>query len=242
MNGALSDTLREAWVVTAIVGALWFGCYLYEIGFMVRFGIPPMLADIGFSRPLAAGLVAGPAGAAAASLILWPRRAAGRASREERSYLPLAALVALAVSVAALLIEDPAPTLLDGPPYGTGAHPVELVLGLSLAFYAALLFARHATLARSGRFGAIAQSSLLILLLALLPVGLGWMGAGSKMENRRSFLYLADRPDYVLVRLYEDKAIFVRYERATRRFVPDYLMHRFDGPGNAYLTRRPPAG
>src|SRR5690606_27160715 len=60
VSAALRDTLREARFFGGLIGALWFACYLYELGFLARFGVPPMLAEIGFSWPLGAVLLAGP--------------------------------------------------------------------------------------------------------------------------------------------------------------------------------------
>ena len=232
--------MREARCVGGLIGGLWFACHLYEIGFLARFGVPGILAEVGFSRVLAAGLTAAPAGALAAALLVAALGCRGRcAILPVTAFTALTGILVLALTMAAGLVDDPALVALGGR-IDLGVHPVALVLYLCLILYAGLLFLRFRELLRQGAPRGVILASLLILLLMLLPVGLGWLGGGAKMENRRSFLYLADRPDYVLIRLYWDKAVFVRYDRTARRFGQDWLVHRLDDPEQAYVTLRPP--
>lgn len=240
MRSDLGDLLREARFAAGLLGALWLACYLYELGFLARFGVPVGLAEIGFSRPLCIALVAGPLGALLAALLLW--RCGGLCSAaRDRLFTALCLLLALAAAGAAVLIEDPVPILLAAD-FDFGFNPVRLVLFFCLILYAALLFARYRRFLREGEPGRVVQSSLLLLALIAAPVALGWHGAGNKAENRRSFLYLVERPDYVLVRLYDDKAVFVRYDKRTGRFGSDWLVHGFDDPQSAYVTLRPANG
>ena len=241
MNTTIQDTLREAWFAASVIAGLWFACYLYELGFLARFAVPPLFADIGFSRPLAAALVLGPASAGTAALLLWPARA-GSGARQQTgpAYPALWGLLALTFILGVAFLADPTPLVL-ATDYHVNLNPAGLILALSLAAATALLFAKFRASAQEGNFGAILQSSLLIMLLLAVPIGLGWMGAGYKMQNRRSFFYLVDRSDYVLVRLYDEKAVFVRYDAAAGRFTPDYVVHGLDEPVNLYLTRRPGA-
>lgn len=237
MSEAFQDILREAWFAVAVIAGLWFGCYLYEIGFLARFGVPPLVAEVGFSRQLATILVAGPAAAGAAALLLWPVRvlAIAGATQMEAGYPALWGVLALGVCLAGA---EPAGLFLaDG--YDLDLNPIKLVLAGALIAATALLFTRFRTSARQGDFGGIAQYSLLVLLFTLVALGLGWMGAGHKMENRRSFFYLAERPDYVLIRLYDERAVFARFDRATGRFEPDYLISRDEDSTRTQVTRRP---
>ncbi len=235
MSAALRDTLREARFFGGLIGALWFACYLYELGFLARFGVPPMLAEIGFSWPLGAVLLAGPAAALPAAALL--RLAGG--CRPEALFTTVTATLALGLALGAAAVGRPMLALLTGVPPRPPLHPIKLTLFLCLVFYVGLLFTRFRQMIAWRAFGAVAQSSLLILLLAAVPVGLGWFGGGKKMENRRSFLYLVDRPDFVLVRLYDDKAVFVRYDARAGAFGRDWLIHRFADPNDAYVTLRP---
>src|SRR3546814_19184220 len=55
--------------------------------------------------------------------------------------------------------------------------------------------------ARDGEAPQVCQASLFVLLLLLVPIGFGWLGAGRKAESSNTFLYLVDDPDFVLVRI-----------------------------------------
>src|SRR3546814_6187924 len=62
------DLGREALFAGGFVGVLWFAAYLYELGFLVRFGVPPTLADVGFPKLLTVAFFLAPAGAFLGSL------------------------------------------------------------------------------------------------------------------------------------------------------------------------------
>src|SRR3546814_4024079 len=95
---------------------------------------------------------------------------------------------------------------------------------------------------REGEAPRVCQASLFVLLLLLVPIGFGWLGAGRKAESSNTFLYLVDNPDFVLVRIYDEQAVFVRYDRTRRTFGEAYRIVSF-GPGReAFVSFRSARG
>lgn len=239
-SDAQGGILTEVALVGGTVAALYFAAYLYEIGFLWRLGLPVILAEIGFSRSLAIIAIAAPAGCCLTGSVLRLRAlAAGGPALHRSGSQPVMALAAITVIVAVLIFAAPRGYFLDSAlmEYGNGGFGILrglVFLGgiLAVAYfqdYAGGLFSR----AEPGR---IALASLLLLLMCALAVGLGWRGAGVKESRPRTFLYLSGS-DLALVRLYPDKAVFLRYDESRSRFGGDYHVRHFDDAESAGLAR-----
>lgn len=224
MNGSRGantlDLGREAIFAGGFIGVIWFGAYLYEFGFLARFGVPPTLADVGFPKTLTLAFLLGSAGGFLGSLGLI---LAGMVEGDMRSAFVAAALAA-AMTIAAYGVA------LDGwavPIVMSAESPLmpawlRLPLIACVIVVAARIASTWLSLSRRGEPLRICRNALLALLMMFVPMAFGWMGGTRKVEARGTFLYLAEDPDFVLVRLYDEQAVFVRYDRSTRTFRDQY--------------------
>ncbi len=234
------DLGREALFAGGFIGVLWFAAYLYELGFLARFGVPPTLADVGFPKVLTVAFVVAPAAAFAASFGLL---LAGYVHGDLRTlFLAVAAACALAIVGYGLGLDGwPGPMLLASkpdlmPPW------LQLLLGVCVIVVAGHLGAGWFARMRTGDSVGVCLVALLTILAMLVPIGFGWLGAARKAEGKRTFLYLADDPGYVLVRIYDDRAVFVRYDRQKGIFDRDYRIKTFGSDREAMVSFRPSGG
>ncbi|MFN4088993.1 MAG: hypothetical protein ACK4QW_08135 [Alphaproteobacteria bacterium] len=236
-RAAAYDVGREAIFAGGFIGVVWFGAYLYELGFLARFGVPPTLADVGFPKSLTVAFVLGSLGALVGSLGLM---LAGLVEGDLRApFLAAAAAGTLLLGAYGLGLEGWAvPLLMSGTP-----EIMPLWLRVLLAGCVIVVAAQVASgwLDRmaEGEAPRVCRGALIAVLLMLVPAWFGWMGAERKAEARTTFLYLVDDPDYVLIRIYDDHAIFVRYDRSSRTFRDDYRAVPLGGAGEAFVSFRP---
>lgn len=233
LAGAVRDLLGEALWIGGLVGGLWFASWLYEVGFMARFHLPATLVDIGLPIGLPVLFVGGVLAAGAVGLLMLGTGAPPGA------FTPVAVLTGLVglLALGAQLPENIGVLLLSPLPPAFDANLGRLALIACLVVYAARFFARCADWGRHAGHPRIAQASALAVALLALPVWLGWYGGERKAASPRSFFYLAEDRAFVLVRIYDEKAVFVRRDPATGTFDREYRILRFGDGADIYITR-----
>jgi len=233
---ATLDVGREALFAGGFIGVLWFAAYLYELGFLARFGVPPTLADVGFPKALTLAFLLGSAGGFLGSLCLM---LAGLIEGDLRT-----PFLAAAVGAALLLVAYGLG--LDGwaLPLALSAEPrlmpfwLRVLLVLCVIVVAARIASLWLSLIGEGQPIQVCQASFLALALMFVPITFGWFGAVRKAESKNTFLYLVDDANYVLVRLYDDLAIFVRYDAATQVFEEEYRVVPLGQGKEAFVSFR----
>jgi len=236
-RAATLDVGREALFAGGFIGILWFAAYLYELGFLVWFGVPPTLADVGFPKSLTLAFLVGSAGGFLGSLVLM---LAGLIEGDLRTPCLAAGLgAALLILAYGLGLEGWAMPLTMAAEPKLMPFWLRVPLVLCVIVVAARIAALWFDLLRDGEPAQVCQGALFALALMLVPVGFGWLGAVRKAEARNTFLYLVDDADYVLVRLYDDQAVFVRYDRAKQIFGDDYRVLPLGRGKEAFVSFRP---
>lgn len=236
-GAATLDVGREALFAGGFVGILWFAAYLYELGFLAWFGVPPTWADVGFPKSLTLAFLVGSAGGFLGSLSLM---LAGLIEGDLRTPCLAAGLgTALLILAYGLGLDGWAlPLTLSAEPKLMPSW-LRWLLVLCVIVVAARIVAVWFGLLRQGQPAQMCQGALFAIALMLVPIGFGWLGAVRKAEASNTFLYLVDDADYVLVRLYDDQAVFVRYDRAKRVFGEDYRVMPLGRGKEAFVSFRP---
>lgn len=222
--------LTDVLLMVGAIAAVYFAAYLYELGFLWRLGLPITLAEIGFSRSLTIVAIAAPAGCLLAGTFLRLRVLAGTAPGVPNPHAAIT-LGALGTAAATLLLPDVRGHFVDSALIAYGQAEVDFAKGaifLGGIVTLALYFGHSARLLAGAEPGRVALGGVLLLLALAVVVGLGRRGAEAKEGRPGSFLYLAGT-DFALVRLYPDKAVFLRFDHARGKFGSDYRVRHLDG-------------